>query len=670
MGMIESILLPDLSVKRKKSEVACEVAGGLCHYQTGDYQPAENQDLSENVYSQALDCIVGCSTSVLLFHNGKTLLGERRLFPQMSWWFPVTGRIKPGLSPVNNCQKICYQKLRLRINDLSRFKSVGTYSLLWRMREESPKENGKHEISVVFAVNLTSTEIPTVYSLVEFCDMKWMKIEELTLGSYHPALVRAIRDHQLANDLATLVNSVVSHEETDLSMIGKKLKLYCSKRLNRKQNDDSTMTAVNLEGLPGAQDLDGGISKETDEVVSNAQRAEIDDNVSSIQEKNLGTKVMSTGALNDDQEVEVLEKPAEAPGKILTKTTETVLEGANTQMLSNENTKNILEEKVDENLMEEDVSANATAVKENLDMKNLGTTTVDVSAQNDIASGVVESEEIKKIGDENIEKIGLEKDSQESATVDNLISSYVHIENADDNNVSTKAEVVEKAEVPTMTEMNKEGPSATGHVKDPIQEDTDPTGEETGAVNQLAKEASSSENPTLSDEQKKETKADDLETDNLETANQVDCPPKKNLETTNEQKQVNQQAHEVNDNENSSLNDEQKKQTKTDDLETNNLETADQVDDLTKKNLETPNEQNPESYDLKVGNEIETKGNGKLKSNNEIVDETQEEQQHMPAVDVPATKDQAKDPTQHIRSTKELSETLDTIKVTGGGEIL
>merc|ERR1719357_1753386 len=125
-----------------------------------------------------------------------------------------------------------------------------------------------------------------------------------------------------ANDLATLVNNVVSQEETDLSVIGKKLKLYCSKRLNRKQNDESAMTKVNLEGLPGAEDLDGVSLKETDEDLGNAKntRADLDGNLSSIREKNLGTKVMSTGSLIDDHEVEVTEKTTEAPDKILTKT--------------------------------------------------------------------------------------------------------------------------------------------------------------------------------------------------------------------------------------------------------------------------------------------------------------------------------------------------------------
>merc|ERR1711920_1044626 len=112
-----------------------------------------------------------------------------------------------------------------------------------------------------------------------------------------------------------------------------------------------------------------------------------------------------------------------------------------------------------------------------------------------------------------------------------------------------------------------------------IKEDADPTGEETGAVNQLATKANGSENPRLNDEQKKETTTNELETDNLETTDQVDSPSKKNLETSNEPKQINQMAKEINSNENSRLNDEQKKETKTDDLETNNLETtADQVD--------------------------------------------------------------------------------------------
>jgi len=620
--MIESILLPDLTVKNEKSVVVNEVSGGVCHYQTGDYEPAKKQDLPENVCSQALDCIVGCSTSVLLMWDGKTLLGERRCYPQMNWWFPITGPIKPGLSPVKNCQKLCYQKLGLKLEDSSRLKFVGTYSFLWRMREVSPMENGKHEISVVYSANLTSAEIPKVYSLDEFGDMKWMKIEEVTLRSYHPALIRAIRDYQLANDLATLVDSVVSQEETDLSTIGKKLKLYCSKRLNRKQNkenDESTIAAGDLETLPEAQDLDGGSLKATDVHLGNAQntRAEIDDNLSNIPEKNLETEVMITYALIDDQDAGAQETTAQAPGKIQTIKTETVFELANTGKLNDENTTKIQGKKVDENSLEEGVSANAITIMENLDdmmdMKNSQSTTAEVSNQNNIAREALESEEIKKISDESIKKISLEKDSEETAASINPTTNADQIENVVASNLSTKTDLVEKAKTPIMTELKKKGLSVTGYVKDPVSEDVDATVEER-AVHQLAKEANVDESPRLNDEQKIETKTNDLGTENLEMADQAYRPPEENLEPTLVQK--------------------------------------------------------PESDRSKVDDVSDTMGNGKSKLNNEIVDETQDEQQDMPTGYDPKSDDQGKDSAQHIKSTKQPSENLDTIEVAAGGEIL
>lgn len=266
MGTVESLLFPDLvhgqaksepltataftpekknnekrrrlihpaSEMKKKSEdvVVNEVPLGVCHYKTGAYVPVTNQNLTSD--GSVHDCIVGSYTNVLIFHKGKVLLGERISYPQMRWWFPVIGRISPGLMPQENCQMLCQENLGLKVDDLSRFEFVGTYSYLWGISDESVKKQVKHEISIVFAINLESNELPKDFSAEDYNDMKWISIKDVVLGDYHPALRRAFQDYNFLKDLTNLVTEVASKEKIDDSKIGRKFKSWCLNAVERK----------------------------------------------------------------------------------------------------------------------------------------------------------------------------------------------------------------------------------------------------------------------------------------------------------------------------------------------------------------------------------------------------------------------------------------------------
>jgi len=268
MGTVESILFPDLAEMQKKSVkkgnkeqrrsirteygedaerpiVSKEVPLGVCHYKTGDYQAVPDQRLPDDVYSQVLDCVVKGCTDILLTHNGKVLLGERVTYPQKSWWFPAGGRINPGLAPEENCMRLCKNELGLTVEDTSRFKYVGTYSYAWRMREQSPKNRGTQDISIVFCLDVTAKEVPWDFSPSHFSDMKWVDLSLVTSTEYHPALCRAVRDLQSTKSLVQLIERTAANPDMEPEEIGETFKAWC---LEKYDNKEIAANSVKLAG--------------------------------------------------------------------------------------------------------------------------------------------------------------------------------------------------------------------------------------------------------------------------------------------------------------------------------------------------------------------------------------------------------------------------------------
>jgi len=242
---------PDRSEKTFNHVVITEVPLGVCHYKSGNFEPISNQNIPEDVYSLVQDSMVGCSTSVLVLYKEKVLLGQRTSYPQMTWWFPVSGRINPGVMPQENCLRLCKEKLGLRVDDLSRFEFVGTYSYTWGKREVSLVTRNKHEISVVYAINLESDELPKDFADEDYNDMKWTSMDDFELGNYHPGLLRACQDYHVVKDLTTLVTDLASKKEIDDSVIGKRFKSWCSKRIQHtsteiQMNKQHTSTEIQM----------------------------------------------------------------------------------------------------------------------------------------------------------------------------------------------------------------------------------------------------------------------------------------------------------------------------------------------------------------------------------------------------------------------------------------
>jgi len=311
MGAIESMLFPDLvhgqaisfvdpnlqKVKIKRRKILAhpdsggqktfdhvditEVPLGICHYKSGNFQPISNPNIQEDVYSLVQDSMVGCSTSVLVLYKEKMLLGQRTSYPQMSWWFPVSGRISPGLMPQENSFRLCKEKLGLRIDDLSRFEFVGTYSYSWGKREVPLGTRSKHEISVVFAINLDTNELPKDFADEDYNDMKWTLTDDLKLDDYHPALLRAFRDYNIIKDLTTLVTDVDCKKEIEDSEIGKRFKSWCSKRIQQRselkiiEQEENSMKADDIPKVTvSADDLEEDNLEKTKEEAEKVQPLE------------------------------------------------------------------------------------------------------------------------------------------------------------------------------------------------------------------------------------------------------------------------------------------------------------------------------------------------------------------------------------------------------------
>ena len=84
------------------------------------------------------------------------LLGQRKVEPQPDWWF-IGGRARPGDTTREAASRNVKRELGLELPP-ERFSVVGTYSMVWRMRQQDPATNGTADISTVHALQLTAEE--------------------------------------------------------------------------------------------------------------------------------------------------------------------------------------------------------------------------------------------------------------------------------------------------------------------------------------------------------------------------------------------------------------------------------------------------------------------------------------------------------------------------------
>jgi len=156
--------------------------------------------LPDREYGLALDALVKGCADVLVTSVGaeglKILLGRRCVEPQPDWWF-VGGRTRPGDTPEEGAARNVKRELGLAL-PTSRFRVVGSYSFVWRMRQQAPATNGTADVSTVLELRLGRDEASSIqvdsFAKSEYRDAKWLDPLEILQGDFNPALQQAVRD--------------------------------------------------------------------------------------------------------------------------------------------------------------------------------------------------------------------------------------------------------------------------------------------------------------------------------------------------------------------------------------------------------------------------------------------------------------------------------------------
>lgn len=170
----------------------------LAHFETGVFQCHATR-LSNEVYSQCLDSVVKACCDMFLIHplSGRVLLGKRNVFPQKDWWFGCGGRMVPGDTIPAGAARLMQRELGIAQDSSfsNRVELIGTYSFLWGMREQEPKDHGTADISVVVAVELIESELSFSMDSKEYASQQWASVDEIISGDFHPALKAVAKDY-------------------------------------------------------------------------------------------------------------------------------------------------------------------------------------------------------------------------------------------------------------------------------------------------------------------------------------------------------------------------------------------------------------------------------------------------------------------------------------------
>lgn len=99
------------------------------------------------------------------------------------------GRIFPGETPIQSCQRLLERELKLEI-DASRFRPVCSQAFAFGMREQEPKDHGTTDTQFCYRVQLMNDEEvqKVVVDEQEYCDSEWKFPSEILEGNFHPAL--------------------------------------------------------------------------------------------------------------------------------------------------------------------------------------------------------------------------------------------------------------------------------------------------------------------------------------------------------------------------------------------------------------------------------------------------------------------------------------------------
>ena len=144
--------------------------------------------MTEEDYSKGLDNFVTtCVDFIVLNPKKEMLLGKRAREPQPDWWIGG-GKMTPGETFEEAAARNVKRELGLDI-DGSRFSFLpSNYSLVWSRREQAPKENGVHNVSLTAVLQVTDSEVAAIKPNDEYGVLQWIKPENIEDPPFHPAL--------------------------------------------------------------------------------------------------------------------------------------------------------------------------------------------------------------------------------------------------------------------------------------------------------------------------------------------------------------------------------------------------------------------------------------------------------------------------------------------------
>jgi len=166
--------------------------------------------LPDDEYGIALDNLVKGCTDILLLNPAGTHIftGRRCVQPQPDWWF-MGGRIFPGETPIQSCQRLLRRELGLDISN-ERFIAVCAQAFAFGMREQAPKDHGTTDAQFCYKVQLLNEEEveKVVLDENEYSESEWKLPSEIIEGNYHPALKFAVGNMLAGNVLEEMEKKV------------------------------------------------------------------------------------------------------------------------------------------------------------------------------------------------------------------------------------------------------------------------------------------------------------------------------------------------------------------------------------------------------------------------------------------------------------------------------
>jgi hypothetical protein len=142
----------------------------------------------------------------------KCMISMQQNLPQYLFlshlWF-MGGRIFPGETPIQSCQRLLRRELKLDISS-DRFVAVCAQAFAFGMREQEPKEHGTTDAQFCYKVQLLNDDEvqKVVLDESEYSESEWKLPSEIIEGNYHPALKFAVGNMIAGNALEKMERKI------------------------------------------------------------------------------------------------------------------------------------------------------------------------------------------------------------------------------------------------------------------------------------------------------------------------------------------------------------------------------------------------------------------------------------------------------------------------------